>query len=77
MSSLKVLLPDYILKARGLVKLGILYDKDLDFYLWRRILAAKIDVCDNMYLMADMSTDTKRKKIPITFGLPPPFLCLS
>ena len=50
----KVSLPDSMLESRGLMKLGILSDEDLDFYLWLRSLDTKLAVYSSMELVAYM-----------------------
>ena len=56
----KVSLPASILEARGLVKLGRLYEEDLDLSSWWSSLTAKFSFSGIMNLVADMTIDAKR-----------------
>ena len=50
------------------MKLGRFYVEDLDFYLWRRSLAAKLSVSGSMDLVADMSTYIEMQIMPYNLG---------
>ena len=73
----KVSFSDFMLEARGLVKLGRLSGEDLALSSYCISLAAKLAVSGRIDLATYMATDANRAMSPNTFGTTFPSLSLS